>query len=71
MGKYNGDFLDAMSMMSFAIGLVNYRENLAQSNNDDIMQEVDKQTQLIIKKLEKSIEYQNELLIEIRDMLKE
>lgn len=71
MGKYNGDFLDAMSMMSFAIGLVNYRENLAQSNNDDIMQEVDKQTQLIIQKLEKSIEYQNELLIEIRDMLKE
>lgn len=71
MGKYNGDFLDAMSMMSFAIGLVNYRENLAQSNNDDIMQEVDKQTQLIIERLEKSIEYQNELLIEIRDMLKE
>lgn len=71
MGKYNGDFLDAMSMMSFAIGLVNYRENLAQSNNYDIMQEVDKQTQLIIQKLEKSIEYQNELLIEIRDMLKE
>lgn len=71
MGKYNGDFLDAMSMMSFAIGLVNYRENLAQSNNDDIMKEVDKQTQLIIEKLEKSIEYQNELLIEIRDMLKE
>lgn len=71
MGKYNGDFLDAMSMMSFAIGLVNYRENLAQSNNDDIMKEVDKQTRIIIEKLEKSIEYQNELLIEIRDMLKE
>lgn len=71
MSKYNGDFLDAMSMMSFAIGLVNYRENIAQSNNDDIMQEVDTQTQLIIEKLEKSIEYQNELLMEIRDMLKE
>lgn len=71
MSKYNGDFLDAMSMMSFAIGLVNYRENLAQSNNDDIMKEVDQQTQIIIEKLEKSIEYQNELIIEIRDMLKE
>lgn len=71
MGKYNGDFLDAMSMMSFAIGLINYRENLAQSNKDDIMKEVDQQTQIIIEKLEKSIEYKNELLIEIRDMLKE
>lgn len=71
MSKQNGDFLDAMSMMSFAIGLVNYRENLAQSNNDDIMQEFDKKTQIIIEKLEKSIDYQNKLLMEIRDMLKE
>lgn len=71
MGNYNSDFLDAMAMMSFAIGLVNYRENLSQSNNDDIMGEVDKQTQLIIEKLEKSIDYQNDLLIEIRNMLKE
>ena len=41
MGKLNDDFLDVMACMGFAIGLVNYQENLQQSDNDDIMKELD------------------------------
>lgn len=61
----NDDFLDVMACMGFAIGLVNYQENLEQSGNDDIMKELDDKTNLMIKRLEEDLEKQNELLKEI------
>ena len=61
----NDDFLDVMACMGFAIGLVNYQENLQQSGNDDIMKELDDKTNFMIKKLEEDLERQNELLKEI------
>lgn len=61
----NDDFLDIMACMGFAIGLVNYQENLQQSDNDDIMKELDDKTNFMIKKLEEDLERQNELLKEI------
>lgn len=62
MGKLNDDFLDVMACMGFAIGLVNYQENLQQSNNDDIMKELDNNTNLMISRLEKDLEEQNAML---------
>lgn len=62
MGKLNDDFLDVMACMGFAIGLVNYQENLQQSNNDDIMKELDNNTNLMISRLEKDLEEQNVML---------
>ena len=62
MGKLNDDFLDVMACMGFAIGLVNYQENLQQSNNDDIMKELDNNTNLMISRLEKDLEEQNIML---------
>lgn len=61
----NDDFLDIMACMGFAIGLVNYQENLQQSDNDDIMKELDNKTNFMIKRLEEDLERQNELLKEI------
>lgn len=61
----NDDFLDVMACMGFAIGLVNYQENLEQSDNDDIMKELDDKTNLLIERLEEDLEKQNELLKEI------
>lgn len=40
MSKMNDGFLDAMSCMSFAIGLVNYKENLEQSTNDKYLRKM-------------------------------
>lgn len=62
MSKLNEDFLDVMACMGFAIGLVNYQENLQQSNNDDIMKELDDKTTLMITQLEKDLEEQNIML---------
>lgn len=62
MSKLNEDFLDVMACMGFAIGLVNYQENLQQSNNDDIMKELDNKTTLMITRLEKDLEEQNTML---------
>lgn len=62
MGKLNDDFLDVMACMGFAIGLVNYQENLKQSNNDDIMNSLDEKTTMLIERIEKDLEKQNSML---------
>jgi len=36
-GRFNPDFMDSMGCMSFAIGLMNLKENLEQSKNNDII----------------------------------
>lgn len=71
MGKLNGDFLDVMACMGFAIGLVNYQENLQQSDSDDIMKELDNKTNLMISQLEKDLEEQNVMLKAILKKLEE
>lgn len=62
MSRMNEDFLDAMSCLSFAIGWVNYQENLKQSDNDDIMNELDKKTNHLIERIEQDLEMQNDML---------
>ena len=71
MRKLNDDFLDVMACMGFAIGLVNYQENLQQSDNDDIMKELDNKTTLMISQLEKDMEEQNVMLKAILKKLEE
>ena len=63
MGKLLDDnFLDVMACMGFAIGLVNYQENLQQSDNDDIMKKLDDKTTQMIERIEKDLEDQNVML---------
>lgn len=63
MGKLlNDDFLDVMACMGFAIGLVNYQENLKQSDNDDIMSSLDEKTNMLIERIEKDLGEQNMML---------
>lgn len=63
------DFLDALAMVSFLVGLANYDENLTQNDKDDIMNKLDQQTKSILIELQKSIEEQNEMLKEILERL--
>lgn len=62
---YNQNFLDALTMTSFLVGIANYNENLTQNDKDDIMKRLDQQTKDILVKLQKSMDEQNEMLREI------
>lgn len=71
MSKLNEDFLDVMACMGFAISLVNYQENLQQSDNDDIMRKLDDKTNQMIEQLENDLEKQNAMLVAILKRLEE
>ena len=62
---YDKDVLDAISVVSFLVGIANYQENLTQSDKDDIMKHLDQQTQDILERIEKDLEEQNAMLQEI------
>ena len=58
-----------MAITSFIISLLNYDENIKQSNNDDMMKELDKDTNVLIDKIEAEITNQNKLLMDISSKL--
>lgn len=66
---YNKDFLDALSIVSFMVGIANYDENLSQSDKDDLMKSLDEKTNAMISHLEVRIEEQNAMLREILEKL--
>lgn len=58
-GNDNLDFLDALTIFSVILQVIGYQENLRQSSNDDLMQELQKQDK---EYFEKIIQNQNEIL---------
>ena len=67
----NKDLLDAVSIVSFLIGIANYNENLSQSDKDDLMAKFDEQTNAILVSLKDEIEEQNKMLQQIIEYLEE
>ena len=65
----NLDFLDILSIISFAISIANYEQNLQQSSNDDLMKEIDQKTTELLSKLESDISRQNADISEIKKMI--
>lgn len=47
----NLDFLDLLTMIGFAIQIMNYQENRNQTNNDDLMEELQTQDRKYLKKI--------------------
>lgn len=70
MRQWNQDFMDTLSVLSFIIGMMNYDENLTQSDKDDMLQEVDRKMTAMLHRLEADLEEQNAILREILDTLK-
>ena len=66
---YNQDFLDAVALVSFIIGIANYNENLSQSDKDDMMHALDEKANVMLERLEADLEEQNKLLRQILDKL--
>lgn len=61
----NQDFLDALTFVSFVVGMANYNENLTQSDKDDLMKGLDRKTNEMLARIEQDLEEQNIMLREI------
>ena len=66
---FSKDFIDALSVVSFMVGIANYDQNLSQSDKDDLMKSLDEKTNAMIQHLEIRIEEQNAILREILEKL--
>ena len=66
---FNKDFIDAISLISFMVGIANYDENLSQSDKDDLMKSLDEKTNEMLMCLEKDIDNQNEMIKDIINRL--
>ena len=68
---YDQDFINAIQIVSLIVDLMNYKENLTQSDKDDIMNHLDQQTKDILTKVQDALEDQNKMLREILRRLEE
>lgn len=66
----NQDFLDALTFVSFVVGMANYNENLTQNDKDDLMKGLDQKTNEMLVRIEQDLEEQNIMLREILERLK-
>lgn len=66
---YNQNTLDAVTLVSFLIGVANYGQNLTQNDKDDIMNRLDQQTKDILLEVQESLEEQNKMLRSIMNKL--
>lgn len=56
------DIIDLLSIMDFIVGIMNYQENLTQTDKHELIQLLDKKTITIIDEIKKELNYQNTLL---------
>lgn len=68
---FNDNFLDALAVVGFVISVLNYNENLSQSDKDDIIQQFSVKAEDLLKQLEKDLDEQNDMLREILTLLRE
>ena len=59
MSGNNLDFLDMLTILSVALQIMGYRNDMSQSSNDDLMKELQRQDKAY---LEKIIENENKIL---------
>ena len=67
---YDQNFINAIQIVSLILDVMNLKENLTQSDKDDIMNHLDQQTTDILSKVQEALEEQNEMLREILNRLK-
>ena len=61
----NLDFLDVLTILSVALQIMGYQNDMSQSSNDDLMKELQRQEKAY---LEKIIENENEILEKLADL---
>ena len=65
MNGNNLDFLDVLTILSVALQIMGYQNDMSQSSNDDLMNELQRQDKAY---LEKIIENQNKILEKLADL---
>lgn len=65
MSGNNLDFLDVLTILSVALQIMGYQNDMSQSSNDDLMRELQRQDKVY---LEKIIENQNKILEKLADL---
>ena len=61
----NLDFLDMLTILSVALQIMGYQNDMSQSSNDDLMRELQRQDKAY---LEKIVENQNKILEKLADL---
>ena len=61
----NLDFLDVLTILSVALQIMGYQNDMSQSSNDDLMKELQRQDNAY---LEKIIENENKILEKLADL---
>ena len=61
----NLDFLDMLTILSVALQIMGYRNDMSQSSNDDLMRELQRQDKAY---LEQIVENQNKILEKLADL---
>ena len=61
----NLNFLDILTILSLALQIMGYRNDMSQISNDDLMRELQRQNKAY---LEKIIENQNKILEKLADL---
>ena len=65
MSGNNLDFLDVLTILSVILQIMGYQNDMSQSSNDDLMNELQRQDKAY---LEKIIENQNRILEKLADL---
>ena len=65
MSGNNLDFLDMLTILSVALQIMGYQNDMSQSSNDDLMKELQRQDKAY---LEKIIENENKILEKLADL---
>ena len=63
------DFLDIINIVSFAIAIANYNENLNQTDKQELIHKLDKQTSELLSHLNAHLERQDENIDKLLTML--
>ena len=65
----NDKYLDFLTILSVALTLVNYKENLEQSTSDDVIEELNQKQSAIVSQLQLDLDKQNTMLQQILQRL--
>lgn len=65
----NDKYLDFLTILSVALTLVNYKENLEQSTSDDVIEELNQKQSAIVSQLQLDLDKQNVMLQQILQRL--
>ena len=62
-------FLDTLSLLSFTISMLNYGENITQSDKQDLQQDLTNKVNLILKEIHSHLEQQDKKIDKILEEL--